>query len=41
LQAFDVVVPLPHINMADQNVNAIADAPDDVQQALRQAKPEA
>jgi hypothetical protein len=41
LQAFDVVVHLPHINMADQDVNAIAHAPDAVQQALRHAKPDA
>jgi len=39
--AFDVVVHLPHINMADPDVNAIAHSPDDVQQALRHAKPDA
>jgi len=41
LEAFDVVVHLPHISMADPDVNAVAHAPDDVQQALRQAAPDA
>ena len=40
LEAFDVVVHLPHINLADADVNAVAHAPNDVQQALRHAKPD-
>jgi erythromycin esterase len=39
LEAFDVVVHLPHITLADPDVNAVAHAPEDVQQALRPAKP--
>ena len=37
LEAFDVVVHLPHINLADPDVNAVAHAPEDIQQALRHA----
>jgi erythromycin esterase len=40
LEAFDVVVHLPHINLADPDVNAVAHAPNDVQHALRHAKPD-
>jgi hypothetical protein len=40
LDAFDVVVHLPHINLADPDVNAVALAPNDVQQALRHTKPD-
>jgi erythromycin esterase len=38
LQAFDVVVHLPHINVGDPDLNAFAHAPEDIQQALRHAK---
>jgi hypothetical protein len=38
LQAFDVVVHLPHINVADPDLSAFAHAPEDIQQALRHAK---
>jgi erythromycin esterase len=38
LQAFDVVVHLPNVNLAEPDLSAIAHAPDDVQQALRNAK---
>jgi erythromycin esterase len=40
LQAFDVVVHLPHINLADPDLSAFAHAPEDIQQALRRAKPD-
>jgi erythromycin esterase len=40
LQAFDVVVHLPHINLADFDLSACAHAPEDIQRALREAKPD-
>ena len=40
LEAFDVVVHLPQINLADPDLSAFAHTPEDIQQALRNAKPD-
>lgn len=40
LQAFDVLVHLPHIDLADPDLSAVAHSPDDIQQAFRHWKPD-
>jgi erythromycin esterase len=40
LGAFDVVIHLPHVNLADPDFSAAAHAADDIQQALHHTKPD-
>jgi erythromycin esterase len=38
--AFDIVVHVPRVNLADPDLSAFAHAPEDTQQALRRAMPD-